>query len=276
MSQVNPEFIAQSGWRQGSILPVDIVKKLQENSEIGFPKDINESDLFLVVSHDCDVTNTSFETEPDVEIKLARFVSVKDKDASLFWGRNPRKFQFFVELEQLYEISIHERFFISRHFLLYNRPDTKINLAKDVIKQICLWLSKRYFRASFPDCFNNRITKKAQDGIRKSLKKTGEEITAIYISVCDEELQPHEVYEIDIKATIQPEAYENPSLRQNAQQITDLIASKLDECKGIEVLNNSVVSEAEVSIDDLRILKRWDYDFLSYSAETPDEIAPYS
>jgi len=69
MSQANPERIAQLGWRQGYILPVGMVKNLQEDSDKRLPKDINESDLFIVVSHDCDIANSSFEAEPDVELK---------------------------------------------------------------------------------------------------------------------------------------------------------------------------------------------------------------
>lgn len=275
MSQANPEFIAQLGWRQGCILPVDMVRNLQESSEKGLPRNINELDLLIVVSHDCDVTNSSFEAEPDAEFILARCVPIETKNASLFSGRNPRRFQFLVQSEQLYEISIHDRFLIPRQLLTHNAPDVERKLIKDLVKQICLWLSKRYFRAAFPDSFNNRI-KKAQDKIRPKLQKTGQEITAIYISVSDEELESDQVYEIDIRATMQCEAYENIDLRRRAQEIIDLIGSKLNECEGIEVLDSSIVSEAEVSIDDLRILKRWDYDYISYGADTPDEIAPYS
>lgn len=273
MSQANPESIALLGWRQGCILSRDMVTKLQENNEKKLPENISESDLLIVVTHDCNVVNRSFEAEPQVELLLARFLPIQNKNASLFWGRNPRRFQFLVQSE-LYEISVHDRFFIPRYTLLYNTPDTERSLTQDITKQICLWLSKRNYRVAFPDSFNNRI-KRVEDAIRSKLKKTGQEITAIYISVSDEELHPDEVYEIDIRATMQCAAYNNHSLRQETQGIIDFIASKLNTCIGIEVSDNSVVSEAEVSIDDLRFLKRWDYDFLSYSVDTPDEIAPY-
>lgn len=274
MSQDNPECIPRLGWQQGSILPGDMVIELKKNSEKELLKSVKQLDMLIIVSHDCDIANRSFEAEPMVELMLARFLPIQSKNASLFSGRNPRKFQFLCQSGQLYEISIHDRFSISRRLLLSNAPDIR-KPAKDVIKQICLWLSKRYFRAAFPDSFNNRI-KQGQEAIRNKLKKTGQQITAIYIAVIDEELQPHEVYEIDIRATMQCEAYKNPDLRREAQDTINLIASKLDQCEGIEVLDNSVVSEAEVSIDDLRILKRWDYDYLSYSIDTPAEIAPYT
>jgi len=274
MSQVNPELITQLGWRQGCILPVGMVRNLQEDSEKGLPKNIDESDLLIVVSHDCDIANSSFEAEPDVELKLARSVAIQNQNGALFWGRNPRKFQFLLQSE-LYEISVHDRFFIPRYLLSHNAPDTERSPTKDITKQICLWLSKRYFRAAFPDSFNKRI-EKAQKAIYNKLKKNSQELTAIYISVCDEELLPEQNYKILIRVTMLCEAYEDPELRQNVQKIVDLMETKLNECAGIEVLDCSLVSEAQVSIDDLRFLKRWDYDYLSFSIDTPDEIAPYA
>lgn len=73
---------------------------------------------------------------------------------------------------------------------------------------------------------------------------------------------------------MQCETFKNPVLRQEAQSVIDLLESEL-ECPGIEVKETLLVSEADVSIDDLRFLKRWDYDHLSFRGDTPDEIAPY-
>lgn len=276
MSQYNPECIAEMGWRQGCILSVDMVKQLQEDEKIRLLKDISDSDLLIVVSHDCDIANSSFDAEPYVEIVLARNITVDKKNGSLFWGRNPRRFQFLTQSEELlYEISIHDRFFINRNLLLCNKPGTQQILLKDVVRQISLWISKRYFRAAFPDNFNNRINKKAQEAIRNRLKKDSEEITAIYISVSDDELESDEVYQIIIRATMQLEAYKNTDLHRKSQETIDIISAKLSQCEGIDVIESYVVSEAEVTVDDLRLLKRWDYDYLSYSADTPDEIAPY-
>jgi hypothetical protein len=138
MSQYNPECIAEMGWRQGCILPVNMVKQLKDDGKIRLPENISESDLLIVVSHDCDIANSSFDAEPYVEIVLARNVTVDKKNGSLFWGRNPRRFQFSTQSEELlYEISIHDRFIINRNLLSCNKPGTQQILLKDVVRQIC-------------------------------------------------------------------------------------------------------------------------------------------
>lgn len=283
--KTNPKCIAQLGWRQGCILSKNMVIQLQSDSEKEvikgvsesekeIIKGVSESDLLIVVTHDCDLVNDSFEDEPEIEVVLAR--SVPTKNALLFWGKNPRRFQFELQSEQLlYEIWIHDRVFLPRNLLLNDSPDSERELEATLIKQICLWVSKRYFRAAFPDSFNNRITDKFKKKIAEKFKKKGKEITAIYIAGADEEVQGNDMYKIIIKATMQCETFENPVLLREAQSIIDLLETEFCQCPGIDVAQSLLVSEADVSIDDLRILKRWDYDYLSFRGDTPDEIAPY-
>ncbi|WP_009631112.1 hypothetical protein [Synechocystis sp. PCC 7509] len=275
--------IAQLGWRQGCILSKNMVIQLQNNDEIikdvsesekEIIKGANESDLLIVVTHDCDLVHDSFENEPEIEVVLAR--SVTTENASRFWGKNPRKFQFELQPEQLlYEICVHDRVFIPRKLLLNDSPNSERQLEASLIKQVCLWISKRYFRAAFPDSFNNRITDKFKKKIAEKFKKKGKEITAIYIAGADEEVQGNDMYKIIIKATMQCETFENPVLLREAQSIIDLLEIEFCQCPGIDVAQSLLVSEADVSIDDLRFLKRWDYDHLSFRGDTPDEIAPY-
>ncbi len=269
---INPELSAESfgqlGWRQGSVLPLSLVHTLKEQKRL--PSDINDQDLLIIVSHDCDLNNPRFEAEPNVELLLAGLSA--EKNGSYSWGKNPRKFQF-LSNSQLYEASVHDRFTILRSLLLGHKPDAERPLEHEVARQICLWLSKRYFRSAFPNSFNDRI-KRAESVIRKELQKRGQDITAIYILVGDDELSDRP-YRIIIKATMKCEKYENATLREDAQGAVDKVGVEIDNCEGIEVLDSSLVSEAEISIDDLRLLKRWDYDSLSFSKDTPDEIAPF-
>lgn len=268
-------YISELGWRQGSILPTEMVKNLPKNIFQDFSANLNDSDLIFAVSHDCDITNSSFENEPKVELMIARAIAVEHIDYSRFCGRNPRKFQFTNSSSQLYEISIHDKIPVDRTLLLNSPPDNERTLPKDLIRQICLWISKRYFRSAFPDSFNFRINKKVQKAIQENFKKNSQNITAVYLLVTDDELLPEVVYEIVVKATMSSETYQDSNLREQSQKMIDILASRLNSCEGIAVLDSSVVSEAEISIDDLRFLKRWDYDYLSFGADTPDEIAPF-
>jgi hypothetical protein len=269
----NPELGAESfgqlGWRQGYVLPLRLVHTLKEQEKL--PSNITDQDLLIIVSHDCDLNNPRFEAEPNVELLLARPSVIRN--GSYFEGKNPRRYQFLSSSNQVYEVSVHDRFTILRSLLLEYKPDLERHLEHEVARQICLWLSKRYFRSAFPNSFNERI-KPAKSAIREKLKNNGQYITAIYIMVSDDELID-EPYEITVKATMKCINYENPTLREEAQGAIDKIGSEIDSCEGIEVLDNSLVSEAKISVDDLRFLKRWDYDSLSFSKDMPDEIAPF-
>jgi hypothetical protein len=253
-SELSAESFGQLGWRQGCILPLSLVHTLKKQERL--PSNITDQDLLIIVSHDCDLNNPRFEAEPNVELLLARNFPSAKQDGALFFGKNPRKFQFLSNSNQLlYEISAHDRLIVPRSSLLEHMPYEERHLDQEGTKQICLWLSKRYFRSAFPNSFNDRI-KPADSIIRKELKKHGQHITAIYIVVSDDELIHKQSYEIIMRVTMKCENYENPILRKNVQGAVDKISSEIDSCEGIEVLDTSLVSETKISVDDLRLLKR--------------------
>ena len=51
--------------------------------------------------------------------------------------------------------------------------------------------------------------------------------------------------------------------RERAQQALDAMEERLQSCTGIEIVEASLVSEADVSLDDLRQMERFDFDYLS-------------
>lgn len=262
--------ICRTGWRQGSLFSHDHIKELIKDSHL--PGNIDPfTDLIFIISHDCDITHQSFATEPIAEIFVARQITENDIDGNKTNGKNIRYFQFEINAYH-YEISAQNRYCLDRKKLLTHPP--KDILPVKALQQIRLWTAKRYFRDAFPTNFNNRVKPKLSK-IRELLAKTGGNISAIYFFLDTDELPDKEPYEIYIRGTMQVDDFNDSKKRSEAQAAFDKMASILDrECPGIRVKDNALVSEKSISIDDMRFLKRWDFDDLSTRKIPPLPVAP--
>jgi hypothetical protein len=81
-------------------------------------------------------------------------------------------------------------------------------------------------------------------------------------------------YEVILRVTVLPETCENSSEEQTALALYAEIEAALNDCQGVQVVDGSLAAETEISLYDLRLLRRWDYDFLNYSDGDPQDIAP--
>lgn len=126
---------------------------------------------------------------------------------------------------------------------------------------------------AFPDAFNER-TRVANDRIRKQLEAAKDVIDAVYLLVEDDELPPDKPYHIDLRASMRVRVYSDPRSRLCAQTAVDAIAVALGDCPGIQLDEAGVYSEEEISLDDIRLLKRWDWDWIS--PDDPDALLPPS
>jgi hypothetical protein len=232
-------------------------------------------ELWIVVSHDCDVCNSNIEAEPFVEVVPARIVEEGGRDGNKNWGKNPRKIQFALQRQDEsvhYEVSIHDLTRIPKTFLSIP-PDASDSIDAENLNAIIRWISKRYIRASFPDNFNDR-TRPAVRALRKELKQRGRLLTGIYMIVDDEELENENDYEIIVWATMRDQNYGNPDERQHAQALVDQIEAQFVACEGIDITAIELRAESEVSLADLYLLKRWDFDDLSLRDSEDSEFPP--
>ena len=266
--------IKERGWRQGSILPASLVSRLRGH---GLPAEHNPgSELFIVVSHDCDVTNTDLNAEPYVEVARARIIRKEEIDGNFLWGKNPRIYQFSGQRGQEIhcELSIHDIVSLPREHLQDFDPDGHRQLAPEIRRSICRWIAGRYSRQSFPDAFNERV-RPVVTQLRREFKKQGHLLSGIYLVVSDDELDAGEVYKVIVWATMPDEEYEIRDQRALAQQLVDKIEAAFTSCDGVEVGAVELRSEADVSLSDLRKLKRWEFDDLTLRGE-PDSALPPS
>jgi len=266
--------IKSSGWRQGSVLPPALVDQLRRQSYLRSLS--GDCEVFVVVSHDCDVTNANLELEPEVELLGAAVLPETDKNGNYLWGKNPRTYQLEAgspDNREIWQFSIHDRVRIPRRFLLGHGPDATRSLDQENVRRLALWLARRYYRAALPDAFVER-TRVAVDRLRDQFKKKGDVLTAIYILVVDEELHDETPYEIVIWASMRAEDYENPNAQAEAQSLLDKVEAVLQELDGVDVKESELKSEAQISLDDLRGLKRWDFDDLTIRGQPTSKLPP--
>ncbi|HED12159.1 MAG TPA: hypothetical protein ENI62_00615 [Gammaproteobacteria bacterium] len=265
--------IRQNGWRQGCILPKSLVEVLVANQSL---QAIAENEFYIVISHDCDVTNRSFEIEPSVELLKSKVLLPKESDGHRAWGKNPRFHQLECNLpvgKCVCEFSIYDRTNIPRKYLATQSPDNARVLDHDGIRALALWLARRYVRSAFPDEFVER-SRAATDGLRKKLKKLGDLLTAIYIVVVQEELPEDSPYEIILYGSMRVDDYALSDRREDAQQLLNDIETALADCDGIEVEESHLKPEDKISLDDRRKLVRWDFDDLTVRGRAVAELPP--
>jgi len=86
--------LLESEWSQGTVVPHDLLP-------FGtLPTSVPTDAKLIVLSHDCDLVNLSYEAEPFVELFVARPRAAENRDDLLFNGKNPRKLQFFGPTEK--------------------------------------------------------------------------------------------------------------------------------------------------------------------------------
>jgi hypothetical protein len=252
------------GWRQGSIVPPELAGQISEAAKL--PAMDPAQDLVIVVSHDCDVTHNSLSDEPHVELLLAKLRPETTVDGSLRHGRNPRRLQFRVRVGgevRLAEARGHERILVDRQELLGHRPDPRRVLDGGAPGEIANWLAKRYIRAAFPDAFEQRI-RPSKKAVRKALKSDGEDIQAIWIAADSwDELPEGSSYHILIVATMADTDFGDEAKRKKAWVALGKVEAKLHDCDGVVIEDATLKNETEVTLDDVRSMRRFDFDYLS-------------
>lgn len=270
MKPGNPQSIKANGWCQGAIIDRDFAKELCDSNNLNdFDAD---QDIAILISHDCDIVNPNYGAEPFVELLVAK--PILSTDGRYTDGRNPRKLQFSVgdDVEQAYEASIHDQIKILRNRLEPHFPCQQ-TLPSKIVKVIRHWVASRYTRHAFPDLFNERI-RSAGKKIDNLLKNYGGALTSIYLILHSmKDVNPDEDYEIIIVGTILPDDIQS-SLEGDALEVMDKIGMLLDECEGISVIDSPLKTESEITLTDLRYMKKWSYDYMSFRDKPGGEIAP--
>ena len=103
-------------------------------------------------------------------------------------------------------------------------------------------------------------------------KKNGDVVSAIYLLVDDDEKPLNEAYEIEVWVVMRTEDYKDLTKRDQATGLLNDLESAFEAATGIEVKGTDVKSEQDVSLDDIRVMKRWDFDDLTLKDGLQEEI----
>lgn len=252
------ETIAANGWRQGSLVDTKPLADYLPEGEVAD---------YVVATHSCDLLHHDFGREPSVELIPRRRIDTTD--GNLTHAKSPRAWHL-RHGDNAYELLFADRVALPRHVLAAINPSG--SLPDDETRVLKRWLASRYGRAEFADAFNRRLSGAARR-IAKILKRRGESLSGLYLVVSSEELPTEVDYEIEIIATMGDDNFGDASIRMECQEALSGIASAVDECAGICVIEFELKSETGVSLADLRVLSRWDYDHLTIRTD-PSAMSP--
>ena len=241
--------------------------------EGALPKSATTDSKLVVISHDCDLINPSFEIEPYFEVFVARRKINKERDSRLFNGKSPRKIQFFAQEgsgQQLYEIDVNEKHRLDRKILQSGSRDKAISISPDDVLVLAKWAMRRYHRPSLPSAFQDRI-RPAVRGISKKMEKDGEDVQALYLGFNTlKELAPEEAYLVVLRVVVAPDVCEDDDREKRVIGVVSEVRKLLSQCSGVSVEDADLVSEAELTVYEVKHLIRWDFDYLSPADQKGD------
>ena len=221
-------------------------------------------DFAIVISQDCDIVQST-EREPTIEFIVGEKIDSNKVRPSHTYGRNPRE----IDLE----LCDPANNITAATFLIQNRvqiPKSDIEhispspLTVPDIRQLVRWIAKRYTRVAWPDVFNERL--RSVDRKLESLFKQqrGQAVSGILLGVDpQDELAEGSPYKVIAWLTIREDDFDDADLRKQAQGFCERFEELLEECEGLTVEEVELKREGDVSLDDLRLLRKFDRDYRS-------------
>jgi len=241
----------QTNWRQGAILPAKDIESFIESSIT--PLEIGDDAAFIVASQDCDVLNCK---EPLIEMVYAT-KSDMPSDTGLLHGRSVRDLYLPCDDGSCYHLNINSRVWVKEEAKDQLSPISQ--LPPNLTNRLTGWLSFRYRREAFPDNFNDLLKKAIKNLLSTLSKRNNEQLIAIYLGIePDGELAEGETYTVETLVIV---AEETPqSVIDAYTEIFERFVAKAKKDAGVSFTPYSdeiVTHESEVTIADLRMLKKW-------------------
>lgn len=239
--------------RQCDVYDNSILKRLQKLNPVSLNTDCSDESFCVVITQDCDIVHPKIEEEPFVEFITGNLST----DRSCKNTKNPRK----LHLEnngEIFEFIVHNRFFVKKESLAeFDFGEVLYKLTEDNKKILKKWLGNRYTRAAFPDAFNSRLSKANNKKILE--KPISSHVSHIFFDVEDCELSEEQNYNLNIMIVI-----DDDISGDERDRIEENYLDFFESIEGIE-FNLRVVTEEEVTLQDLKKYRRWDKDFISFS-----------
>lgn len=262
----------ETPWRQGNLLCANAVASL----DLANPG-LAEQTLVIVATHDCDLAQSA-DAEPFIELIVGRLAQ---KDGNCTHGKSVRKLhiEFSGAPPAWAEFKAEEKIVIEKSKLSPFNPREDLRLNPESAAIFQMWLASRYRRSAFADEFEKRLKDaKLDDKISKAVKPLGELVLGVFFDVDDgeETVRNGQDDTYDLGITIlhaaEPDffAAEQAALSA-AASIKAAFKKKLFEpnraWRSIELRYCEAVSEAALTYQDFKQMKRWRLDHLSLGAD---------
>ena len=143
---------SETAWRQSSVIATESAVAL------GLLREEEAStQIALVISHDCDLTQES-DVEPVVEVIVG--MRVTEANGNYTHAKNPRRLHLYLEedgKETIIELQARAKVQVQKERLAQEIPDERFVLCAKQHAILQAWLAARYRRAAFPDEFERRL-----------------------------------------------------------------------------------------------------------------------
>jgi hypothetical protein len=251
-------------WRQGSVIPTALASKL------GFilPEQ-TDSNIAIIISHDCDIVEDNLENEPRIEIIIGQII--QEADPNRTYAKSPNKLHLEIQIDgelQFVELKAANKYQVDKTAIASERPNKRFTLRTVSREILQSWLALRYRRATFPDALNKHLSL-----LRKTLQDIGKKnpmaVIGFYISYDpDQEIveprNPYEVWIVVVYDHTVPEALSYAD--SAAQKIVDKAEAKFKSPEGwqnIELKQCTAASDEEFTLSDAMSFKNYSLDYIS-------------
>ena len=266
-------------WRQGHLLDDVTI------AELGLKHQTEpEKTVVLVISQDCDLTSEP-RKEPKVEVVVGHLIG-KKRSANAH-AKNARNLHIDIECNGGHffaEFVATDKNSVDKVRLCQFKPREDARLDPDNLNTLQLWLASRYRRSAFPDQFEARLGKKLREAIANIADSFGDHISGVFFDVDDgRELHrdgPDDTYTLDITIlymtapdTLAAERDAKKMVAELKTIFTNEFFVPLNKWQQIELRFCEPVSEAALTYEMFRQLKKWNLDHLSLAEEPQQPIA---
>lgn len=258
-----------TSWRQGYILTQQRCRAVGLNI-------LEEGELAVAISHDCDIANENLEVEPTVE--FIRACLKEERDGNYTHGKNPR----ILHLEYKHtnqpvflELLASNKLNIEKIKLEEIQPDLAYVLVRS--RQVLQnWLAVRYRRHALPNSLVDRL-RPVFKKIEQEGKKNAAGILSFRLSYDPiEELPPKEPYELWLYIVYVTDEAEYESMAQQmAQRLEGEIPNlllKSQESGTVDLQACEAVSEMEFTLRDMRNTEEYHLEYMSYRKQPPGPV----
>jgi hypothetical protein len=255
------------GWRQGSLIPSELRDgvTLREGAQ-----GLEELDVLMVISHDCDVVHGSLEAEPVVEIIGARARAATDP--AYVHLRHPRILHvesLGVVVQPALEFHARDRGVLPRVKLADARPIDV--LPWPALAELTDWLGRRYVRPAFPDSFLARLTS-GRRRLERLMSRHASAIVGLYLALDSWDEHPDDrPYRVILRVVVDEDTWLSDTRvpAEIERSFYDPLLRIFREAPGIEVTDHLLLPEHQLRLSDLKKLEQLDFEFLSYEEGIP-------